>query len=328
MAGYGTRLRPHTWSKPKPLVSVAGKTVLDHVFDILGTVPDVQNAEFIFIVGYLGDQVETFMQTNYPDIKAHFVEQEERRGQSHAIQLAREYISGPTLIMFVDTISPTEDFSFLAEEPAEAVIWVKEVEDPRRFGVVEVDEAGWVAGMIEKPDDINNNRAIIGFYYFKQGETLLSAIAQQIKDNIQTKGEFYLADAMSIMLQGGLKMRPQTVDVWLDTGLPETVLETNRYLLENGRANSDEVAKREGVEIIPPVFIHPKAAIENSRIGPHVSIAEGCVVTGSKIVDSVLEHSAQVRDAELSASLIGARAQVQGVSGSLNIGEDAEVKQT
>lgn len=300
--------------------------MLDHVFDILGTVPDVHNAEFVFIVGYLGEQVETFMQAKHPEITAHFVEQEVRRGQSHAIQLARKYISGPTLIMFVDTITPNEDFSFLAEEPADAVIWVKEVEDPRRFGVVEVNEDGWVTGMVEKPDDIDNNRAIIGFYYFAHGEGLITAIDEQIKGDVQTKGEFYLADAMSIMLQGGLKMRPQTVDVWLDAGLPETVLETNRYLLENGRANSDELATLEGVEIRPPVFIHASATIEKSTIGPHVSIAEGCLVTGSKIEDSVLDYDAQVRDAELSASLIGARAQVQGVSGSLNIGEDAEVK--
>ena len=328
MAGYGTRLRPHTWSKPKPLVGVAGKTVLDHVFDVLNTAPDIQNAEYIFIVGYLGDEVESFVSENYPQLNAHYIEQEERRGQSHAIELARQYLNGPTLVLFVDTISPTEDLSFLADETADAVIWVKEVEDPRRFGVVDVNQDGLVTGMIEKPEDISNNLAIIGWYYFTHGEELITAIDQQLEKDVQTKGEYFLADAMSIMLQAGLKMRPKNVDVWLDAGLPETVLETNRYLLAHGRDNSDQAAQREGIKIIPPVFIHPDAQIENSSIGPHASIAADCVIQDSTITDSVLEPGAQIRKAELNASLIGARAQVLGVSGSLNIGDDSIVKGT
>lgn len=325
MAGYGTRLRPHTWSKPKPLVSAAGKTVLGHVLDVLATTPNAENLEIVFIVGYLGDQVQPFMQANYPQVKAHYLMQEEMGGQSHAIAMARDYINGPTLVFFVDTLTPNTDMSFLAEEQAEAVIWVKEVEDPRRFGVVEIDEAGMVRSIIEKPDTIENNLAIIGYYYFQRGEDLIAAIDEQIENKIQTKGEYFLADAMSLMLKKGLRMRAQQVDVWLDAGLPETVLETNRYYLETGQDNT-AAAQRPDVTILPPVYIHPDAEVEASTIGPHVSIAADCRVLNSTIENSVLEAGAQVKNAQLTASLVGVRALVQGVTGSVNIGDDSQVR--
>ena len=325
MAGFGTRLRPHTWSKPKPLVSAAGKAVLGHVLDILATAPDADKAELVFIVGYLGDQVERYMQENYAHITAHYLVQDEMRGQSHAIAVAREFLHGPTLVAFVDTIVDT-DLAFLADENADAVIWVKEVEDPRRFGVVDVNGEGWVQGLIEKPDDISNNLAIVGYYYFKRGEDLLAAIDDQINNDIRTKGEYFLADAMDLMLKQGLKMRPENVDIWLDAGLPETVLETNRYLLENGRDNSATAAERAGISVVPPVFIHPEAQIENSTIGPHVSISAGCRVENSQIANCVLEADAHVSGAQLQESLVGVRAHVHSVAGTLNVGDDTLVR--
>jgi len=166
MAGLGTRLRPHTWSKPKQLVSVAGKAVLGHVFDTFATVPEPDKVELINIVGYLGEQIEAYMKENYPQVKAHFVTQEDPRGQSHAIYLARQYLHGPMLMVFADTLLET-DLSFLAHETAEAVAWVKPVPDPRRFGVAVVGADGWVTQLIEKPQDMSNNLAVVGFYYFK-----------------------------------------------------------------------------------------------------------------------------------------------------------------
>ena len=192
MAGLGTRLRPHTWSKPKQLVSVAGKAALDHVLDTLNSLPEDVDVELINIVGYLGDQIEAYIRAHYPNIKSHFVVQENPRGQSHAIWLAKQYLQGPMMVVFADTLIET-DLSKLPEEQAEAVVWVKPVPDPRRFGVAEVDEDGWVKQLIEKPEDMSNNLAVVGFYYFRESEALLEAIAEQMRRETQLKGEYYLA---------------------------------------------------------------------------------------------------------------------------------------
>lgn len=325
MAGYGTRLRPHTWSKPKPLVSVAGKATLGHVLDIVATAADPEDTEIAFIIGYHGDQVEPYMQEHYPEIETHYYVQEEMKGQSHAIAMAREQLHGPTLILFVDTIVDT-DLSYLKEEKAGGVIWVKEVEDPRRFGVVEVGDEGFVRNLIEKPDSMENNLAIVGYYYFARGEELLVAIDKQIREDVQTKGEFYIADAMKIMIEDGLELRPHTVDAWLDAGLPGAVLDANHYLLDHGRDNTAQLNFGDDVVIKPPVFIHPGAEISNSEIGPHVSIGAECRVTASKIANSVLEPGAVIDDSTLKDSLIGARAIVNNLTGIINIGDDAEVR--
>jgi len=324
MAGLGTRLRPHTWSKPKQLVSVAGKAALDHVLDSLATLPDIQNAELINIVGYLGDQIECYIKENYPQMKARFVVQEDPRGQSHAIQLARQYLHGPMLIVFADTLIET-DLSFLANKPAKAIAWVKPVPDPRRFGVAEVDQNGWVRRLIEKPDEMSNNLAVVGFYYFEEADDLLSAIDEQMRRGLQLKGEYFLADAINIMLERGLKMRTRQVDIWLDTGTPETLLETNRYLLEHGIDNSADVSLRQGVVVIPPVFVHPSAEVHNSILGPYVSLGAGCKVDTSIIRDSILEDEAQATGVILESSLVGRRAQLSRRAGIINAGDNTSV---
>ncbi|MBI3158653.1 MAG: nucleotidyltransferase [Chloroflexi bacterium] len=325
MAGYGTRLRPHTWSKPKPLVSAGGQTFLAHVLDFIAPAADPKKTEVVFIVGHLGEQVPPYMEAHHPDAHAHYLVQKEMKGQSHAIAMAREFLHGPTLIIFPDTLI-TDDLAALRQEPADAVIWVKPVEDPRRFGVVVTDADGYVTGLVEKPDTMEHNLAIVGYYYFKRGEDLLAAIDRQLQHDMKTKGEYFIADAIGLMLKDGLHLRAQPVDVWLDIGLPETLLETNRYLLEHGRDNSAEQPARPGVEIVPPVFIHPEARITGSRVGPHVAIGAGCHVEDSRIADSVLESGARVRNARLSGSLIGQRASVEGVDGIINVGDDSTVK--
>jgi glucose-1-phosphate thymidylyltransferase len=320
MAGLGTRLRPHTWSKPKQLVSVAGKAVLGHVFDTFATVTEPDKIELINIVGYLGEQIEAFMKENYPQIKAHFITQEDPRGQSHAIYLARQYLHGPMLMVFADTLLET-DLSFLAHETAEAVAWVKPVPDPRRFGVAVVGADGWVTQLIEKPEDVSNNLAVVGFYYFKSSEDLISAIEEQMRRDIQLKGEYFLADAVNIMLERGLKMRVEKVDVWLDAGTVEAMLETNHYLLEHDRDNSALAAQRSGVVIIPPVFVHPSAKIENSVVGPHASIGAECLVQSCIVRNSILEDGAHVTDVILENSLIGRQAQIQRRAMVVNAGD-------
>lgn len=324
MAGLGSRLRPHTWSKPKQLMTLAGATVIDHVLNTLNTLPDPGNIELINIIGYLGDQIETYIRQKYPHLTAHFVEQPEMRGQSHAIHLAKDLLSGPMLMVFADTLMDA-NFSFLANEQADGVAWVKAVPDPRRFGVAEVNANGRVTRLVEKPQDMSNNLVVVGCYYFRSSEDLIAAIEEQMRRNIQLKGEFFLADAVNIMLESGMHMRTQPVETWLDAGTPEAMLESNRYLLDHGLDNSSSFRAQEGVTIIPPVNIHPSAALRQSVIGPHVSIAANCVVENAVVQDCILEDSAQVRGLVLAQSLIGRSARVDGRPQTVNVGDNSQV---
>jgi glucose-1-phosphate thymidylyltransferase len=321
LAGFGKRLRPHTFTKPKPLINVAGKPMLGHVLDTFAALDNVD--EIIFIVGHLGEQIEEYVAKEYPHLRARYFKQEELNGQSTAIYLAREHLHGPMLMAFVDTIVKT-DLAHLKDETGDAVTWVKAVEDPRRFGVAEVGPDDTVKRLIEKPDDKRNNLVVVGFYYFKQSELLVEAIREQMARDIRTQNEYFLADAINLMLERGLVMRVQRVDVWLDCGKTETVLETNRYLLENGHDNSAQVPAG-NFTIMPPVNIHPTAQIKASVIGPHATIGANCKVESSIIRDSIVDEEAVVQDALLSGSLIGRSAKVGGRFRAYNVGEASEV---
>jgi glucose-1-phosphate thymidylyltransferase len=223
----------------------------------------------------------------------------------------------------VDTIIDT-DLAKLKDETADAVTWVKAVDDPRRFGVAEVGPDGYVKRLVEKPKDLDNNLVVVGFYYFKEAERLMDAITEQIERDIRTQGEYFLADAVNLMLARGLQMRVQPVEVWLDCGKTETVLETNRFLLDHGHDNHAQIAA-DGSVIVPPVNIHPTAQVKCSVIGPHTTLAAGVVVENSIIRDSILDEGAVVEDALLSASLIGRTAKVSGRFRAFNVGEASEV---
>ncbi len=326
MAGYGKRLRPHTWSRPKQLLTLAGKTVIEHVLDTFSSLSEDIKIEYVFIVGYLGDKIKAYMADEHPDITVHFVVQEEMRGQSHAIYLARDYINGPMIMVFADTLIET-DLGFLDEEKLDIVAWVKPVPDPRRFGVAEVGKENLVTRLIEKPKAMDNNLALVGFYYFKQGQDLIHAIEKQIEQQVQLKGEFFLADAINIMLEGGKsKMRTEKVQVWLDAGTFDAMLSTNRYLLEHGHDNSEKAAQRIGVHVIPPVFIHPEAEVESSVIGPHTTVEAGCKILGSVIQNSIVEKESRVEDVLLTDSLIGQNTSIKGGSTSINVGDNTEIE--
>ena len=186
-------------------------------------------------------------------------------------------------------------------------------------------EDGFVRNLIEKPDTLENDLAVVGYYYFAEGERLMAAIDHQLSEGLKSKGEYYIADAITLMIQDGLKLEPRRVENWLDAGLMETVLETNRHLLTHGRDNTDSISLDKDVTIIPPVFIHPSAEVTNSTIGPNTSIGERCKVTNSKVEDSVISENTQITNAKLKASLVGERAQVDGLTGIINIGDDAVV---
>ena len=320
LAGLGTRLRPHTFTKPKPLINIAGKPLLGHVLDMF---QGISADEFIFITGYLGEQIETYLEYEYPDLKKRHVEQRDLKGQSPAVLLAKEFVDGPVLIVFADTIIQA-DFTPLHTEQSGALAWVKRVPDPRRFGVVELGKDGYVSHLIEKPNNMDNNLAVVGFYYIQDGPGLMEAIEAQMAADIQPKGEYYLADALQIMIDRGLKMRVEEVDVWEDCGQTETVLHTNKYLLDNGHDNSAEV-KADGFIVIPPVNIHPSAQVNCSVIGPYVTVEADCKIRFSIIRESIVGAGAQIKDTLISQSIIGRSARVTGTYSTINVGDKSQV---
>jgi glucose-1-phosphate thymidylyltransferase len=326
MAGLGTRMRPHTWSKPKPLVGLAGKTVLDYVLEQFKSLPDGLDIEYIFIVGPQGDLIKAYMDDHYADVKVQYVMQAEMRGQSDALYLAREYLKGPMLMAFSDTLIET-DLSFLATETCDGVACVKPVEDPRRFGVASVDQNGWITRLVEKPQDLSNNLAVVGFYYFRSAEDLISAIEGQMQRNLTLKNEFFLADAVNVMLERGAKFRTQRVETWLDAGTPESLLDTNRYLMENGYQNSEEAAlKYPQSRIIPPVYIHDGCVIENSVIGPFVSIECGCNLSEVVVSNAIIGEESQIRRMIFNDSLIGHHVVLEGQTLRLSLGDNSWTK--
>jgi len=316
MAGLGTRLRPHTHTKPKPLLQVAGKTVLDHVIERLSGL-DIE--EVVFIVGYLGEQIREHVAANYP-FSAKYVEQRELKGQAHALLLASEYLSGDVFIVFVDTIFEA-DLSILEGTSSDGVIFVKEVEDPRRFGVVIV-ERGYITRFVEKPDTEISNLALVGLYYIKDSPLLLDCLEAVVTRGIKTKGEYYLADALQLMVDQGARLETGTVDVWADCGKPETLLATNRYLLEKDGGPRGEATNS---VIIPPVHVAASASIQDSVIGPYVSVAAEVQISRSIISDAIIDEGACIHEAVIEKSLIGNWSEIRGRPASVDLGDDSRV---
>jgi glucose-1-phosphate thymidylyltransferase len=317
LAGLGTRLRPHTYSKPKPLVQVAGKPVLGHILDSLD---GLEIDETIFVVGYLGEQIQTYVTNHYPKMRTRYVEQSEMRGQAHAIRLAKDFIDQPVLIIFGDTIWET-DFTRLAQVKYDGLIYTKEVADPRRFGVVLLKN-GFVTTFVEKPAKPISNLAVVGVYYFRDWRRLMNAIDTVIERNIQTQGEYFLADAMQLMIEDGARLEAETIPVWEDCGTREAILKTNRYLLTKHGSHPSAI---EGSVVLPPVCISDGACITNSIVGPYVSISEDATVENSIVRDCIISEGARIENAMLESSLIGKDARVRGTFERLNVGDSSEI---
>lgn len=316
VAGKGTRLRPHTHTIPKPLVNVAGKPILAHIID------DLRAAgvdEMAFVVDRRGDSIPEFVRQQYPDLRSEFVEQPVADGLGGAIWRTRDFgRGGPLLILLGDTIVRA-DFGAIVRR-SQTLIGVKEVDDPRRFGVCLV-EGDRIVGVVEKPEQPVSKLAIVGIYRFEDADPLYAALDDIVSHNVRTRGEFQLTDALQRMIERGVDMRTVAIEGWFDCGTIETLLATNRYLLEEQGAG----AEVPGSLILPPVAIHPSATVEGSIVGPFVSIARGAQVTNSIVSDSIVHDHAVVHNALLEASVIGNRAVVRGRRARLNVGDSTEL---
>ena len=315
VAGFGSRLRPQTWSKPKPLVTVAGKALIDHVLDRL-LVLDPERV--VFITGYLGEQIEEHVRANYA-FDSVFVEQAEMLGQTHAILQAKDALSGPILVLFPDMIFEA-DLSATQTTDADGILWVKTVPDPSRFGVV-IKEGERVTRLVEKPDEPVSDLAVMGIYYFRDAQHLISTIERQIEADLMTKGEYFLADAIQLMIDDGATFMTSEATVWEDAGTTESVLDTNRYLLDRAEAT----AAHAGALILQPSLIDPSADIQGSVIGPYASIGPHAKVSASIVRDSIIDAGATLEGVNITRSMVGREAIVQGKPMSVNVGDTSIV---
>ena len=317
VAGIGTRLRPHTHTVPKALIHVAGKPILGHIID---SIKPLGITEFAFVVGHMADRVGAYVSKNHPELKATYVLQKERKGLGHAIHLTRETVGErPIFIVLGDTVFRADFRAALDGDMNK--IGVKSVDDPKRFGVVELS-GGAITRMVEKPDVPPSDLAIVGIYYIRNSRLLYECLDMIVEKDVRTKGEYQLTDALMEMIKKGERMEAFKIENWFDCGKPETLLETNRFLL-------DEIAVEveiEGSIIIPPVFIAETAHIESSIVGPYVSVADGGRVRRSVARNSIISENACVESSLLDASLIGENAYVRGRSQRLNVGDSSRIE--
>ncbi len=320
VAGVGTRLRPHTHAIPKVLMRTAGKTILEHILDdILALKPD----EIIFIIGYLGDKIEKFAKEKYNKVKTSFITQEEYNGLGAAIFLSEKNVDPDEelLIILGDTLIRGDIKKFV--KLGDNVIAVKSVENPTKFGVIEIDKAGNITKFIEKPDVPPTDMAVVGLYYIKKAGFLYSALKHIMKSGIKTKGEYQLTDALQYMLEQGNVFKYFKIDKWLDCGNKDNLLSTNKELLDE--KGSSKKGTIENSVIINPVFIHKNAKVKNSVIGPYASISEDTVVQDSIINNSIICENAKIVNAMLSNSLVSDNAFVRDAFRHVNIGSHSEL---
>jgi len=322
VAGAGTNLRPLTYTQPKPLIPVAGKTIISFIIDQL---VEAGVNDFVFIIGYLGEKIKNFIEKHYPDLKMEFVNQEERFGLGHAIWTARDVLSDAEGIFIVlgDTIFDV-DLNAMIDSPL-SCFGVQKVDDPRKFGVVERSELGLVSKVIEKPKIPKSNLAMVGLYKIKEVNLLLESINYNIEKNLRTYGEFQLTDGLQRMIEQGAEFTTFPVNNWFDCGKKEILLETNAMLLNKKSYGSSNLPHFEGTIIIHPVSIGENCEIQNSIIGPHVTIGNNTVIDYAIIKDSIIGSYASIANIVLQNSVIGSDAAIKGWSQSLNIGDNTEI---
>jgi glucose-1-phosphate thymidylyltransferase len=302
------------------MLRIAGKPVIDYVMDDLKRLGLIE--QVIYITGHLKEKVESYARKMYP-FESVFVEQREQRGTADAVELARPYVDQPVMIIFVDTIFDA-DLSIIKSVDADGIIWVKEVEDYQRFGVVVTDAQGNMTRIVEKPTTPISKRANIGLYYIRNWKLLYEGIDWVMKQP-PNKGEYYLTDAFQYMIDHGAKIHVADVAGWYDAGKLDTLLETNRSILET-RGAARRPAAAEGSKIIDPVYVEDGVVLRNSTVGPNVSIGAGSVIEQSTLSNTIVGTKCKISNSTLANSMVGDEVVLHGVKGELTLGDHSEVR--
>ena len=331
MAGVGSRLRPHTLTTPKPLTVIAGKPIVQRLVEDISGVIDQKIEEIAFIIGpatkgFPSDTEEKLVAiANKLGAKGSVYVQEDALGTAHAIHCAKDSLDGPCVVAFADTLFKAD---FTLDVEADGAIWVKQVEDPSAFVVVKLQD-GYISDFIEKPKDFVSDLAIIGIYYFRDGNRVKEEIQYLLDNDLRENGEYQLTNVLETLKQEGAKFIPGTVDIWMDCGKKDPTVDTNKKILEIEQARGNNLVSDsvilENSEIVQPCYIGENVVIKNSKVGPYVSIGENTVVEDSEIVNSLIQTNAKISNAGLNNAMIGNHAKYNGNYTSVSIGDYTEL---
>ncbi|MFY9309905.1 MAG: sugar phosphate nucleotidyltransferase [Bacteroidia bacterium] len=326
MAGMGKRMRPHTLTTPKPLIPIAGKPMVQRIVEDIIKVCDEKVDEIAFVVGRFGKEAENNLVAIAESLgaKGRICYQDEPLGTAHAIMCAKESVTGKVLVAFADTLFKAD---FKMDSSQEGIIWVQKVADPKPFGVVKLDANNVITDFVEKPQEFVSDLAIIGIYYFKDGDYLRSELQYLLDNDIKEKGEYQLTNALENMKAKGTRFTPGKVTEWLDCGNKDATVYTNQRILEFNKNNiRNSCFISQGSTIIEPCFIGKNVKLVNSTIGPHASIGDNCVVENSVIKNSIIQTNTKIKNAELSNSMIGNFSEFTGKSADSSIGDYSTIR--
>jgi glucose-1-phosphate thymidylyltransferase len=324
MAGRGSRLRPHTLTVPKPLVPVGGKPIVHRLVKDIADICHEPIEEIGFVIGDFGPEIERELIQVAENLgaKGSIFYQDKPLGTAHAVLCAEKMLSGPVVVAFADTLFRA---NFSIDPEADGILWVKQIEDPSAFGVIQMNGEGEIIDFVEKPETFVSDLAMIGIYYFRQGEALKEELNYLVHNGIIKSGEYQLPDALRRLTEKGKRFRPGEVDEWLDCGNKEVTVFTNQRVLEYDKEKGmdliDPSAKTVNSIIIPPCYLGPDVVVQNSVVGPHVSLGKGSVVTNSIIKNSILQNHSIIVDANLQNSMLGSHAKYKGLARDLSLSD-------
>lgn len=329
MAGIGKRMRPHTLTVPKPLLPIAGKPIVQRLVEDIASVCQEPIEEVAFVIGDFGEENEAMLRdiAERTGARASIHYQEEALGTAHAVLCAEEQLEGKVIVAFADTLFRSD---LKMDEEAEGIVWVKKVEDnPSSFGLVSLDDEGYITDMVEKPEDPPSDLAIIGIYYFRDAALLKKELRYLIENDIKEKGEYQLTNALERMKDEGVRFRAGEVEEWLDCGKKDLTVHTNQRVLEFKKDQEELVSERaeqHNSVLIPPCYIGDEVRIENSVVGPHVSIGKGTHIRDCVVRNSILQSGSSLKGANIENSMIGNQVQYEVPPDDLSIGDFNVIK--